>query len=84
VTNVSRTITEHKEKSHYPGGSKVFLGTSSVTIDVSVLLGCGMIQPLMMRPTFCLETTSANNPGTWCHIPEEWRSQDPKVVLMGI
>lgn len=84
MTNFSHTISEHKEKSNYPGGSKVFLGTSSVTNDVSVLLGCGTIQPLKMRPAFCLGTTSANHPGTMCHIPEEWRSQDPKRVLMGI
>jgi len=37
----------------------------------------------MMRPTFCLETTSANHPGRRYHIPEEWRSQDSNVVLMG-
>jgi len=29
---LSHNITEHKEQSHYPGGSKVFLGPSSVTV----------------------------------------------------
>jgi hypothetical protein len=43
LVNNSHPITEHEEQSYYPGGLNIFLGTRSVIVEISVLLGCGKI-----------------------------------------